>query len=132
MNVKLLKTSRFLLALNSLVLATSLIASPVARNQNNQQPDDTRNNKDQTPPTADKQPMNSSDTAITQKIRKAIHDDASLSTYAHNVKVITQNGKVTLRGPVKSDDEKNNLEAKAVGVAGQENVTDNLTVANSQ
>ena len=129
MNVKLLKTSRWFVALNSLVLATSLMASPVARNQ---QPDNTRNNKDQAPPTADQQPMNSSDAAITQKIRKAIHDDTTLSTNGHNIKVITQNGKVTLRGPVKSEDEKSNLEAKAVSVAGQQNVDDQLTVANSR
>lgn len=131
MTIKLHKTSRFFLALSSLTLATSLMAAPIARNQNDQ-PDNTRNNKDQTPPTADRQSMNSSDTAITQKIRKAIHDDATLSTYAHNIKVITQNGKVTLRGPVKSEDEKTNLEAKAVTVAGQQNVADDLTVKNSQ
>jgi osmotically-inducible protein OsmY len=131
MKVNMMRASRLFVALNSLVLATSLMAAPVARNQSNQ-PDNTRNNKDQAPPTADKQPMNSSDAAITQKIRKAIHDDASLSINAHNIKVITQGGKVTLRGPVKSEDEKSNLEAKAVSVAGQQNVDDQLTVANSQ
>jgi osmotically-inducible protein OsmY len=73
--------------------------------------------------------MNPADCAITQKIRKAIHDDTSLSTHAHNIKIITQDGKVTLRGPVRSDDEKANLEAKAVSVAGQDNVTDLLEVA---
>lgn len=70
-----------------------------------------------------------SDRAITQQIRKAIHQDTSLSTYGHNVKVITQDGKVTLRGPVRSDDEKSNIEAKAVTVAGKDNVTDQLTIA---
>jgi osmotically-inducible protein OsmY len=75
--------------------------------------------------------MNSSDSAITQKIRKAIHDDTTLSTDAHNIKIITQNGKVSLRGPVKSDDEKNNLVAKAVSVAGADNVTDQLEVTAS-
>ena len=57
--------------------------------------------------------MNPADRAITQKIRKAIVDDSSLSTYAHNIKIITQDGKVTLRGPVRSEDEKSNVEAKA-------------------
>ena len=76
--------------------------------------------------------MNPADRAITQKIRKAIHEDTSLSTYAHNIKIITQNGKVTLRGPVRSEDEKTNLEAKAVSVAGQDNVTDQLEVAPSK
>ena len=63
---------------------------------------------------------------------QSIHDDQSLSTYGHNIKIITQNGKVTLRGPVQSEDEKNNLEAKAVSVAGPENVTDQLKVMPSK
>jgi hyperosmotically inducible protein len=67
--------------------------------------------------------MNPSDRAITQKIRKAIHQDKDLSIYAHNIKIITQDGKVTLRGPVRSEDEKSSLQAKAVAVAGQDNVT---------
>ena len=47
-----------------------------------------------------------------QKIRKAVMDDKSLSTYAHNVKIIAQNGKVTLKGPVRSEDEKKMVEQK--------------------
>jgi osmotically-inducible protein OsmY len=76
--------------------------------------------------------MNPADRATTQKIRKAIHDDQSLSTYAHNIKIITQNAKVTLRGPVQSEDEKNNVEAKAVSVAGQDNVNNQLKVMPSK
>jgi osmotically-inducible protein OsmY len=64
--------------------------------------------------------MNPSDRAITQQIRKAIHQDKALSTYAHSIKIITQGGKVMLRGPVRSEDEKSSLEAKAISVAGQE------------
>ena len=107
------------------------MAMPVPRNQDNQQtaPDNTKKNKDQTSPTADQQKMNPADRAITQKIRKAVHDDTSLSTYAHNIKIIAQDGKVTLRGPVRSEDEKSNLQAKAVAVAGRENVTNQLEVA---
>jgi osmotically-inducible protein OsmY len=92
-------------------------------------PDNTKQNKDQTNPTADQQKMNPSDRALTQKIRKAIHEDTTLSTYAHNIKIISQDGKVTLRGPVRSEDEKANIEAKAVAVAGQGNVTDQLEIA---
>jgi hyperosmotically inducible periplasmic protein len=91
-------------------------------------PDNTKQNKDQTSPTAEQQKMNPADRAITQKIRKAIHEDKSLSTYAHNIKIITQDGKVTLRGPVRSEDERSNLEAKAASVAGQENVTNQLEI----
>ena len=129
-----LKLSRLLLPLGSLVFCVSLMATPIPRYQDTQQsaPDNTKKNKDQTSPTADQQKMNPSDRAITQKIRKAIHQDKSLSTYAHNIKVITQNGKVTLRGPVRSEEEKSNLEAKAASVAGQENVTNQLEVAPSK
>ena len=55
--------------------------------------------------------------------------DKSLSTYAHNVKTITQNGAVTLKGPVKSDGEKKSVVAKATAVAGADNVTDQLSVS---
>jgi hyperosmotically inducible periplasmic protein len=126
-----LKLRLLILTLCSLTFCASLMANPVPRRQDAQQPkaDNTKKNKDQTPPTADQQKNNSSDVAITQKIRKAIHDDKSLSTYAHNAKVITQDGKVTLRGPVRSEEEKNNLQAKALAVAGGENVTNQLEVA---
>ena len=129
-----IKAKRLLLALGSLALGASLMAMPVPRNQDNQQtaPDNTKKNKDQTSPTADQQKINPSDRAITQKIRKAVHDDTSLSTYAHNIKIITQDGKVTLRGPVRSEDEKNNLQAKAVAVVRAENVTNQLEIAPSK
>lgn len=100
MNGSSLKLSRLLLPLGSLVFCVSLMATPIPRYQDIQQsaPDNTKKNEDQTSPTADQQKMNPSDRAITQKIRKAIHQDKSLSTYAHNIKVITQNGKVTFAG----------------------------------
>jgi hyperosmotically inducible protein len=129
MNGSSLKVLRLLLPLGLLALCVSLMATPVPRFQDTQPaPDNTKKNKDQESPTADQQKMNPSDRAITQKIRKAIHEDKNLSTYAHNIKIITQDGRVTLRGPVRSDDEKSNLEAKAASVAGQENVTNQLEV----
>jgi len=79
-------------------------------------------------PTADRQKDNRSDREITQQVRKAIVKDKSLSTYAHNVKVITQNGMVTLKGPVRSEEEKKAIEAKAAEVAGQDKVTNQLDV----
>jgi len=129
-----IKSQRLLLALGSLALGVSLMAAPVPRYQYSQQtaPDNTKKNKDQTSPTADQQKINPADRAITQKIRKAVHGDTSLSTYAHNIKIITQDGKVTLRGPVRSEDEKNSLQAKAVTVAGQDNVTNQLEIAPSK
>ena len=134
MNGRSFKSLRLLLPLGSLVFCVSLMAIPTPQSQDNQlpAPDNTKTNKDQAGPTADQQKTNPSDQAITQKIRKAIHEDQSLSSYAHNIKVITQDGKVTLRGPVRSEEEKSNLEAKAVSVAGQENVTDKLEVTPSK
>lgn len=132
MNREFLKSARVLLALGTAAFSVSLMAMPMLANQDSQTPaDNTKQNRDQTPPTADQQKMNPADRAITQKIRKAIHDDSTLSTYAHNIKIITQDGKVTLRGPVRTQDEKAGLEAKAVSVAGQDNVTDLLQVAPS-
>lgn len=83
-------------------------------------------------PTADQQKDNRSDRDITQQIRQSIVKDKSLSTYGHNVKVITQNGQVTLKGPVKSEDEKKAIEAKAAEVAGQNKVSSELNVKPQQ
>jgi hyperosmotically inducible protein len=124
----------FVLPLGTLALGVSLIAAaPSRRFQDTQQPaaDNTAKNKDQNPPTADQQKMNPADREITHKIRKSIHEDKSLSTYAHNIKVITQDGKVTLRGPVRTEEEKSSIQGKAVAVAGDGNVTNQLEIAPS-
>jgi hyperosmotically inducible periplasmic protein len=83
-------------------------------------------------PTADQQKENQPDRVVTQQIRHALVNDKSLSTYGHNVKIITQGGMVTLRGPVRSDDEKQAIEAKAKEIAGADKVTDDLEVAPKQ
>jgi len=128
-----MKTSPRWVPLATLVLLGSLTAAPAVSYAGQQPaPDNTKMNKDNTKPSADQQKMNPNDRTITQKIRKAIHDDSSLSTYGHNVKIITQDGKVTLRGPVRSDEEKSSIEAKAVEAAGQGNVTNDLNVAPSK
>jgi osmotically-inducible protein OsmY len=134
MNGSAFKLRQLLLPLGSLVFCASLLATGAPRYQDSQQTpaDNTKKNQDQTNPTADQQKMNPADRTITQKIRRAIHEDQSLSTYAHNIKIITQDGKVTLRGPVRSEDEKTNIDAKAVAVAGQGNVTDQLEIAPSK
>ena len=79
--------------------------------------------------TADQQKENSSDREITQKIRQSLMDDKTLSTYAHNVKVITQDGQVTLKGPVRTEEEKKIVEAKATEVAGTGHVVNEMSVA---
>lgn len=91
-------------------------------------PDNTKQNK-AAGATADNQKEAKADRVTTQKIRKAILADKSLSSYAHNVKVITANGSVTLKGPVRSDEEKTAIETKATDVAGAANVKSELTVA---
>jgi hyperosmotically inducible periplasmic protein len=78
--------------------------------------------------TADQQKENRSDREITQQIRKALVEDKSLSTYAHNVKVITRDGLVTLKGPVQSATEKLTVETKATAVAGESKVTSELAI----
>jgi hyperosmotically inducible periplasmic protein len=83
-------------------------------------------------PTADQQKDNPSDRELTQHVRQAIMEDKSLSTYAHNVKIISQNGVVTLKGPVRSDDERRAIEAKANEVAGKDKVVNELTVVPDQ
>jgi hyperosmotically inducible periplasmic protein len=117
----------------TLFLSASLLGS-VPQNQQ-PAPDNTKNNqgdasKDAT--TADQQKMNPADRNTTKQIRKSIMQDKSLSTYAHNVKIITQDGKVTLKGPVRSEDDKAAIEAKAAAVAGAGNVVNQLEVAPKQ
>jgi osmotically-inducible protein OsmY len=104
-------------------------------NQNPTQPDNTKVNKQdraQGAVTADQQNNDRGDRDLTQQIRKSVMADKSLSGYAHNVKIITQNGTVTLKGPVRSDDEKKSIVAKAEAVAGQGKVTDELSVKSAQ
>jgi osmotically-inducible protein OsmY len=84
-------------------------------------PDNTkvnRQDRDANQPTADQQKNNTSDLDLTKNIRRSIVEDKSLSTDAHNVKIISQNGTVTLKGPVKSEAEKSAIVSKAVSVAG--------------
>jgi hyperosmotically inducible periplasmic protein len=74
--------------------------------------------REKTEPTADQQKENKSDRELARQVRRALVKDKSLSTYAHNVKVIAQDGMVTLKGPVHSDQEKQAVEAKAAEAAG--------------
>jgi hyperosmotically inducible periplasmic protein len=78
--------------------------------------------------TAGEQSNSKQDLKLTAKIRRAIVKDTSLSTMAHNVKIVSLNGAVTLRGPVKSDEEKATIDAKAQAIAGTEKVDNQLEV----
>lgn len=116
-------------------MAGMLVAGPAtfaAAQDTTPKPDNTRVNqadRSKTEPTADQQKNNKTDRELTREIRKALVADKSLSTYAHNVKVISQHGSVTLKGPVRSDEEKQTVETKAAEVAGAGNIKNELTVA---
>ena len=116
------------------IVATGLALTP-ARAQNPPQPDNTKTNKQDRADggvTADQQKNDRSDRQITKDIRKAVESDKGLSTYAHNVKIITQAGAVTLKGPVRSEDERKEVVAKAEQVAGTGKVTDQLSIKAAQ
>ena len=96
------------------------------------EPDNTKVNKRDKNPgeaTSDQQKMNATDRNLTARIRKSVVADKALSSYAHNVKIISQNGTVTLKGPVKSEDEKTSIVSKAVSiVGGADKVVDQMSV----
>jgi hyperosmotically inducible protein len=97
-------------------------------------PDNTKVNKrdrKSAEPTADQGKNNLSDREVMRQIRHDVVNDKSLSTYGHNVKIISENGKVTLKGPVHSEEEKKTLEQYALKVAGDGNVTNAITVKGS-
>ena len=120
-------TSRMLLS------ACLLTGAWVVGQDSSQQPapDNTKVNqrdRDSSQPTADQQKDNRSDREITQQIRQAVMKDTSLSSYAHNVKIVSQNGMVTLKGPVRSEEDKQSIAAKAAEVVGADKVTNQLEV----
>jgi hyperosmotically inducible protein len=108
--------------LTSALLLSSCVGPVYAQSTDPKpKPDNTAVNKrDQNPgeATADQQKMNADDRALTANIRKAVIADKHLSSYAHNVKIISQDGTVTLKGPVRSDDEVKSIMAKAAECAG--------------
>jgi len=89
-------------------------------------PDNSAQNQNQGK-TADNQPDAKADRSTTAAVRRAIVADKDLSTYAHNIKIITTNGTVTLKGPVKSEEEKQKVLKDAQSAVSQ-TVVDELTV----
>ncbi|MEC5160693.1 hyperosmotically inducible protein [Janthinobacterium sp. CG_S6] len=98
-------------------------ASPVADNT-------LLNARDKTAATATPQAQSNaeSDRKLLAAVRRTVVDDKSLSTSAHNVKILVANGVVTLRGPVNSDTEKSKIEALAKQVAGVSSVNNSLDI----
>jgi hyperosmotically inducible protein len=96
-----------------------------------QEPDNTKKNEQihkAGEMTAQDQGTSEQDVETTRKVRQAVMAVDNLSMDGKNVKIITANGKVTLRGPVASDSEKAAIEAAAKQVAGGQNVTSELEV----
>jgi hyperosmotically inducible periplasmic protein len=78
--------------------------------------------------TADQQSNAKGDVELTRRIRRAVVKDNSLSMMAHNVKIISANGSVILRGPVKTEEEKAAIARKAQAIAGADKVDNQLEV----
>ncbi len=114
--------SSALLGLGSVTMAQDSI--PTAPNNS------AVNVRDRTPDamTADQQSNTKSDMTTTREIRKAVVKDHSLSILAHNVKIVSVNGKVTLRGPVNTEKEKVAIASKARAIAGRGNVDNQIEV----
>jgi hypothetical protein len=110
-------------------------SSPTISTDESAAPDNTKSNK-QDPSnmnqTADKQMNNSTDVDLTRRIRRSVIADQNLSTYGHNVKIVTANGTVTLNGVVRTDDEKVEIGMKAASVVGRDHVVNDIKVAPSK
>lgn len=125
-----MKSSRWSLAVLVVAMGSSAILNGQTPVSQTPAPDNTKTNKTETAkPTADDQKQNKTDVEITRQIRKLVTDDKGLSTYAKNVKIVTQNGSVTLSGPVRSEAEKKSVEAKATQVAGTTHVKSEIQIA---
>jgi hyperosmotically inducible periplasmic protein len=118
------------------LLLSSVVAAPhsFAQTASTVAPDNAKTNKvdvSNAPATADAQSNSAADLDMTKRIRQSLMADKSLSTYAHNIKIVTVNGRVTLNGVVRSQDEKGVVELKAANIAGENKLTSDLKVAPS-
>jgi osmotically-inducible protein OsmY len=114
----------------ALVVAAGLISvsSPALSAQDSAtKPDNSAQNK-KPGATSDNQPNASADRQLAATIRKAIIADKDLSTYGHNIKVVVSGGTVTLKGPVKSEDEKRKVNSDVASVADSSKIDDQLTI----
>jgi len=114
------------------LFGTALLATPYGQSgSQSNSADNTKVNKrdrNQSEPTADNAKNGTSDRELMRQIRQDVVADKSLSTYAHNVKIVAQGGKVTLKGVVHTDEEKKTIEDLARKRAGDTNVTDEISV----
>jgi osmotically-inducible protein OsmY len=123
---------KYVFSLTGLLLLIGAIFTGPLQQKQQPPPDNTKTNQgdaNKGATTADQQKMGPVDSYITREIRSSIMKDKSLSTYAHNIKIISREGMVTLKGPVRFEAERTAIEAKAREIAGASNVTNKLTIA---
>jgi hyperosmotically inducible periplasmic protein len=116
--------SAFLLGTGAIVRAED--AQPLQRDNSGVNVRD----RDDAAVTAGQQSNAKSDVELTRQIRQAVVKDSSLSVMAQNVKIVSANGSVTLRGPVKTEAEKDAIGSKAQAIAGADRVSNQLEVKN--
>jgi osmotically-inducible protein OsmY len=119
----------------SLLCLSAFTFSAFAQDQSSPAADNSaRNERDRSSETKTSfdQSNTKGDTQITASIRRAVMKDDSLSMTAKNVKIITENGVVTLRGPVKSEAEKVKIAELAKSAAGHMKIENQLEVKNSE
>jgi len=110
-----------------LCFADASTPNSLAQPSSAQAPDNSGQNKNHAD-TADNQANAKDDRLITAKIRKAIVAEKDLSTYAHNIKIVTVHGEVTLKGPVQTEDEKQKVVSLASTIVPPEKIVNDLTV----
>ena len=119
---------RTFLALASII---SLSVTAMATDENTADADNTaKNQRDRSgeTKTSGDQSNSGEDLKTTQAIRKALMKDSSLSMTAKNVKIITAGGQVTLRGSVKSAEEKSKIDQLVKGAAGNAKIDNQLEI----
>jgi hyperosmotically inducible protein len=106
------------------------LASPWSRpsEPDPRSPQVSRPNNSPASASADEPAQSTKDREVARKIRRAVVTDKSLSIRAHNIKIIAKNGMVTLKGVVRSEQEKSAITARAIEIAGANNVKDEITV----
>ena len=77
---------------------------------------------------ADQARGSQTDVEVTRRIREALTADKALSTNGHNIKIVTLNGRTTLRGPVKDAKEQARIVKEASKIVGPSNVVNQLEV----
>src|SRR5881227_2673634 len=117
-----------------LTCLSALSLAALAEDNEKTKPDNTvTNDRDRSgeTKTSGDQSNSSADLKITQAIRQALVKDSELSTTAKNIKIITDNCQVTLRGPVKNAQEKAKIDQLARSAAGGAKINDQLDVKGS-